>query len=156
MSRFPAAGHLVSWAGLCPGQIESAGKRKSSLLRKGAPWLKTMLVQCAWAASRKKDSCEAQFRRLRAKRGPKKAVGAVAAAVLTAIFPMLKDGTPHPDLGPGHFDSRSTQTNDQAPHRSMRKAGVPGPTPAPRGGSMLPSVPAIPALPGANHHLVSC
>lgn len=56
MSRFPTAGHLVSWAGLCPGQNESAGKRKSSRLRKGAPWLKTMLVQCAWAASRKKDS----------------------------------------------------------------------------------------------------
>lgn len=52
MSRFPTAGHLVAWAGMCPGQNESAGKRKSSRLRKGAPWLKTMLVQCAWAARR--------------------------------------------------------------------------------------------------------
>jgi transposase len=67
MSRFPTAGHLLARAGLCPGQNESAGKRKSSRLRKGAPWLKTMLVQCAWAASRKKDSYyKAQFNRLRA------------------------------------------------------------------------------------------
>ncbi len=71
MSRFPTAGHLVSWAGLCPGQNESAGKRKSSRLRKGAPWLKTMLVQCAWAARRKKNSYyAAQFNRLKSRRGP--------------------------------------------------------------------------------------
>jgi transposase len=64
MSRFPTAGHLVAWAGLCPGQNESAGKRKPARLRKGAPWLKTMLVQCAWAAKRKKDSYyKAQFDR---------------------------------------------------------------------------------------------
>ena len=56
MGRFPTAGHLLAWAGLCPSQNESAGKRKSSRLRKGAPWLKTLLVQCAWAASKKKDS----------------------------------------------------------------------------------------------------
>jgi transposase len=56
MSRFPTAGHLLAWAGMCPGQNESAGKRKSSRLRKGAPWLKTILVQCAWAATRKKGS----------------------------------------------------------------------------------------------------
>jgi len=68
MSRFPTARHLLAWAGLCPSKNESAGKRKSSRLRKGAPWLKTMLVQCAWAASRKKDSYyKAQFNRLRAK-----------------------------------------------------------------------------------------
>jgi transposase len=56
MGRFPTAGHLLAWAGMCPGQNESAGKRKSSRLRKGAPWLKTILVQCAWAATRKTDS----------------------------------------------------------------------------------------------------
>jgi hypothetical protein len=62
----------------------------------GAPWLKTMLVQCAWAASRKKDSYyKAQFNRLRSKRGPKKAICAVAASMLTAIYHMLKDGTEH-------------------------------------------------------------
>ena len=110
MSRFPTAGHLVAWAGLCPGQNESAGKRKSSRLRKGAPWLKTMLVQCAWAASRKKDSYyKAQFNRLRAKHGPKKAICAVAASMLTAIYHMLRDGTEHQDLGADHFDRRSTE-----------------------------------------------
>jgi transposase len=56
MGRFPTAGHLLSWAGLCPGQNESAGKRKSSRMRKGSPWLKTLLAQCAFAATRKKDS----------------------------------------------------------------------------------------------------
>jgi transposase len=109
MSRFPTAGHLLAWAGLCPGQNESAGKRKSSRLRKGAPWLKTLLVQCAWAASRKKDSYyKAQFNRLRGKHGPKKAICAVAASMLTAIYHMLKDGTEHHDLGADHFDRRSS------------------------------------------------
>src|SRR5215831_3819580 len=110
MSRFLSAGHLVAWAGLCPGQNESAGKRKSARLRKGAPWLKTMLVQCAWAAKRKKDSYyQAQFYRLSARRGPQKAICAVAAAILTAIYHMLKDGTVHHDLGANHFDRRPAQ-----------------------------------------------
>jgi transposase len=109
MSRFATAGHLVAWAGLCPSQNESAGKRKSSRLRKGAPWLKVALVQCAWAATRKKDSYyRAQFNRLRSRRGPKTALCAVAASMLTAIYHMLKDGTEHRDLGADHFDRRST------------------------------------------------
>ena len=107
MSRFASAGHLVSWAGLSPGQNESAGKRKSSKLRKGAPWLKTMLVQCAWSAIKKKDSYyKAQFNRLKARLGPKKAICAVAASILTAIYHMLKDGVEYNDLGAGHFDRR--------------------------------------------------
>ena len=75
MSRFPTAGHLISWAGLCPRMDESAGKRRSTRLRKGASWLKTVLVQAAWAAARKKDGyLRAQFLRLRSRRGPKKGV----------------------------------------------------------------------------------
>lgn len=110
MAQFPTAGHLLAWAGLCPGQNESAGKRKSSRLRKGAPWLKTMLVQCAWSASRKTGSYyKAQFHRLRGRHGPKKAVCAVAASMLTAIYHMLKDGVAHCDLGADHFDRRSTE-----------------------------------------------
>jgi len=94
MGRFPTAGHLLAWAGMCPGQNESAGKRKSSRLRKGSPWLKTLLVQCGWAASRKKDSYyKAQFNRLRGRHGAKKAICAVAASMLTAIYHMLKNGT---------------------------------------------------------------
>src|SRR3712207_9198339 len=75
MGRFPTAGHLLSWAGLCPRNDESAGKRRSTRLRQGAPRLKTTLVQCAWAASRKKGGyLRAQSQRLRQRRGPKKAV----------------------------------------------------------------------------------
>ena len=96
--------------GLCPGQNESAGKRRSTRLRKGAPWLKTLLVQCAWAAVKKKDSYyKAQFNRLKSRGGPKKAICAVAASMLTAIYHMLKDGTQFKDLGPDHFDRRSKE-----------------------------------------------
>ena len=123
-SRFPSAGHLVAWAGLCPGQNESAGKRKSSRLRKGAPWLKTMLVQCAWAASRKQDSYyRAQFHRLRGRRGPKPAICAVAASLLTAIYHMLKDGTRHQDLGADSFDRRSIEARAQRLVNQLAKLG---------------------------------
>ena len=94
MSRFPSHAHLISWACICPRNDESAGKRRSTRMRKGAPWLKTTLVQCAWAAAKKKDSyLQAQFYRIKARRGPKKAIMAVAASILTAIYHMLKDGT---------------------------------------------------------------
>lgn len=107
MSRFATDAHLRSWAGLCPRNDESAGKRRSARLRKGAPWLKATLVQCAWAAVRSKGTyLHAQYFRLRARRGPKKAVCAVAASILTAAYHMLKDGTFYNDLGPDHFDRR--------------------------------------------------
>jgi transposase len=108
MSRFPTQGHLICWAGLCPKNDESAGKRRSTRMRKGAPWLKTTLIQCAWAAARKNGSyLQAQFHRLRARRGAKKAIAAVAASILTAAYHMLKDGTLYHDLGPDHFDRRA-------------------------------------------------
>jgi transposase len=108
MSRFPSESHLISWAGMCPRNDESASKRRSNRVRKGAPWLKTTLVQCAWAAVRKKDSyLKAQFLRIKARRGPKKAIIAVAASILTAIYHMLKDGTLYQDLGSKHFQTRS-------------------------------------------------
>ena len=111
MSRFPTAGHLISWAGLCPRNDESAGKRRSNRLRKGAPWLKTTLVQCAWAATRKKASyLQAQFQRLRHRRGPKKAVCAVAASILTSAYHMLRDGTFYQDLGADHFRKTAPET----------------------------------------------
>jgi len=107
MSRFKTEGHLISWAGLCPKNDESAGKRRSNRMKKGAPWLKTTLIQCAWAASRTKASyLQAQYLRIRSRRGPKKAIGAVAASILTAAYHMLKDGTLYQDLGASHFDNR--------------------------------------------------
>jgi transposase len=108
MSPFPTAGHLLSWAGLVPRLDESAGKRRSTRLRKGAPWLKPVLVQCGWAAARKKNSYfKAQFLRLKARSGPNKAVVAVAASILTTVYHMLKDGTLYQDLGPDYFARRN-------------------------------------------------
>jgi len=124
MSRFPTAGHLISWAGLCPGQNQSAGKRKSSRLRRGAPWLKTMLVQCAWAAKRAKNSYySAQFHRLRSRRGPQKAICAVAASILTAIYHMLKSGLPYRDLGVDYFDRRSPEAKAKRLVTQLAKLG---------------------------------
>ncbi len=78
----------------------------------GAPWLKTTLVQCAAAAARKKVSyLQAQFHRLRARRGAKKALGALAASILTSVYHMLISGEPYRDLGPHHFDQRAKAVN---------------------------------------------
>jgi len=108
MSRFETAGHLVSWAGLCPKNDQSAGKRRSNRMKKGAPWLKSTLIQCAWCASRTKDSyLQAQYLRLRSRRGAKKAVCAVAASILTAAYHMLRNGTLYQDLGASYFDNRA-------------------------------------------------
>ena len=121
MSRFPSDGHLISWAGICPRNDESAGKRRSNRLRKGAPWLKTMLVQCAWAAVRKKDSyLRSQFYHVKARRGPKKAIMAVAASILTAVYHMLKEGKMYQDLGPNHFQRRN---KEQQKHLLVKRLG---------------------------------
>jgi transposase len=110
MHRFPTAGNLISWAGLCPHLDESAGKQRSNRTRKGAPWLKTVLVQAARAAANKRDSYpRAQYLRLKARRGPNKAVLAVAATLLTAAYHMLKYGVEYRDLGPDHFDRDKEQ-----------------------------------------------
>ena len=108
MSAFPTAGHLVSWAGLAPRLDESAGKRRSTRIKNGAPWLKPTLVQSGWAATRKKNTyLQAQFLRLKARRGPKKALIAVAASILTIVYHMLRDGTCYRDLGPEYFARRN-------------------------------------------------
>lgn len=105
MDVFPSAHHLASWAGVCPGNHESAGKRKSGKTTKGNRWLRTALVQSAWAASRKKDSYfSAQYRRLAARRGKKRAIFAVAHSLLTVIYHMLKTGSTYKDLGGDYFD----------------------------------------------------
>jgi transposase len=109
MSHFPTHGHLLSWAALSPRQDESAGKRRSTRTRPGS-WLKTTLVQAAWAAVRTKDSyLRAQFLRLRTRRGAKKAILAVAASMLTAVYYMLKRGADYQDLGADYFERRSRE-----------------------------------------------
>lgn len=107
MGRFATAGHLLSWAGLCPRMDESAGKRRSTRVRRGAPWLKATLVQSAWAAVSVKDSyLRSRFLRIKARRGPKKAIVAVAASMLKAAYFMLRDRQPYRELGARYFDER--------------------------------------------------
>lgn len=124
MSRFPSAAHLVSWAGLCPRMDESAGKRHSTRVRKGAPWLKPVLVQCAWGAARtKRTYTQAQFVRLKARRGPMKAVVAVAATILNAAYYILKDEVSYRELGPDHFVERERPRLAQRLARRIRELG---------------------------------
>ena len=119
MSRFPSDANLVSWACICPRSDESAGKRRSTRIRKGSPWLKTVLVQSAHSAVRMKGTYfQALFHRIRSRRGVKKAIVAVAASMLTAIYHMLKDGTMFQDLGTAHFDRR---TKEQQKNRLVKR-----------------------------------
>lgn len=124
ISRFPSAAHLVSWAGLCPRMDESAGKRRSTRLRKGAPWLKPVPVQCAWGAARtRRTYTQAQFLRLKARRGPMKAVVAVAATILTAVYSILRDGVSNRELGPDHFVERDRTRVAERLARRIRDLG---------------------------------
>jgi transposase len=124
MSRFATVGHLRSWAGLCPQLNESAGKIMSRRLRYGAPWLKTVLVQCAWAAARSKHTyLHAQFLRLRARRGPKKAILAVAASILTAASYVLRDQLPYRDVGSLYFARLDQDRTVQRLARRIKELG---------------------------------
>ena len=125
LSRFPTAAHLISWAGFCPRNEERAGKRRSTRVRKGAPWLKTTLVQAAWAAARKKDSSlRAQFLRIKSRRGPMQAIVAGAASMLTAAYHILRDGVPYRDLTGSYFDSRDRTTLTKRLIRRLADLGV--------------------------------
>ena len=106
MNRFPDARHLASWAGLCPGNWESAGKRTSGRIRKGSAWLRRHLCQCAWGVSTKQNNyLSALFRRLAARRGLKRATIGVAHALLGIAYQVLKHGVEYRDLGSDYFDT---------------------------------------------------
>jgi len=108
MNRFATSAHLASWAGVCPGNNESAGKRRSGRTNEGDKWLKRTLNQTAWAASRKKNSYfAAQYHRLSKRRGPKRAIMAMGHSQLCVIYEMLKNGTRFADLGGDYFDTRN-------------------------------------------------
>ena len=109
MGRFPTAAHLASWAGVCPGNHESAGKHGSGRTRKGSKWLRVALVEAAHAAARTKASYLAsQYARLRGRRGPKKAALAVAHSILVIAWHLLSRGEPYTDLGADYFVKRQT------------------------------------------------
>jgi transposase len=110
LTRFPSAKHLASWAGLCPGNHESAGKRRGGAIRKGSPWLRACLVQAAHAAARTKGTyLAAQYRRLAARRGRAKAAVAVAHSILIIVYHVLTEGTVYRDLGANYDDERNRQ-----------------------------------------------
>jgi transposase len=105
MEQFPSDGHLASWAGMCPGNNESAGKRRSGRTTKGNRWLKQMLVQAAWAASHTQGTyLAAQYRRLARRRGRKRALVALGHTLLVIIYHVLKRGTTYAELGPDFLD----------------------------------------------------
>ena len=131
MSRFPTAGHLAAWAGLAPGNNESAGKRKSGRTRKGNPTLKTTLIQCAKTAKSKKGSFfKAQFDRLAVRRGKNRAVVAVAHSMLIAIYHMLKFDTPFTDLGENYYCQFNAEKKINHHLKQLQKLGWQCPIPA--------------------------
>lgn len=110
MERFPSDRHLASWAGMCPGNNESAGKRRSGKTRKGSPWLRSALIEAAQAASRTGGTyLSAQYRRLAARRGRKRACVAVGHTILVAAYHLLKHGGSYRDFGALYFDERNRQ-----------------------------------------------
>jgi transposase len=125
MGRFPTAGHLASWAGLCPGSNESAGKHYSGKTRKGSKWLRAALVQAANAAARSKGTyLAAHYARIKGRRGHKKAVIAVAHSILVVAWYLLTRTEPYSDLGAGYFLQReSTEAYERRLVRQLEKLG---------------------------------
>jgi transposase len=124
MSRFPRADHLASWAGLVPGHHESAGKRFSGRTRKGSPALRVALVEAARAAARTRTYLAAQFRRVAARRGNKRAAVAVAHSILVIAYHLLRDGGVYEDLGQAYFDERDRTRTTQRLLQRLRNLGV--------------------------------
>jgi transposase len=124
MSRFPTPGHLASWAGMCPGSHESAGKQRGGKTRKGNAWLRAQLVQAAHAAGRTKGTyLQAQYRRLAARRGKSRAAVAVGHTILVIIYHLLQDGTVYEDLGPHYFVERDRQGAERRLVRQLEGLG---------------------------------
>jgi transposase len=119
MTRFPTEEHISSWAKVCPGNNETAGRRGNGKTGKGNPWLGSTLVEAANAAARCKSTyLSAQYHRMAARRGGKRAAVAVAHSILVIIYHMLKDGTAYKDLGVDHFDRRN---KDAIARRATRR-----------------------------------
>jgi transposase len=125
MGQFPTAQHLASWAGICPGTQESAGKRKSGKTTKGSRYLRTALVQAAWAASHQKSTyLAAQYRRLIKRMGKKKALVAVGHSILVIAYHVLKTKAGYRDLGGDYFDRRNVAQQRKRLIRQLEALGL--------------------------------
>lgn len=124
MQQFPTAGHLASWAGVCPGNHESAGKRMSGKTRKGDPWVRRVLIQVASAASRQKNCyLAAQFRRIAARRGAKRAAMAVAHSILVIIYHLLREGATYQERGEAFFEERDREATERRLVNQLTRLG---------------------------------
>jgi transposase len=125
MGRFPSHRHLASWAGLCPGNNESAGKQRSGRTSKGNTWLRSALVEAGWAAAHTKNTyLSAQYRRLAARRGRKRAILALAHTILVIAYYLLRNQTPYQDLGSNYFDERDHQAVIRRAVQRIERLGV--------------------------------
>ena len=132
MRRFPTAAHAASWTGICPGNHESAGKRKSGRTRKGNRWLRATLIECARGAVRTRGSyLAAQYHRIARRRGDKKAIVAVAHSIVVAAWYVLRYGVPYHDLGHDHFDRLDRDRLVRYHTRRLADLGVVLPASAP-------------------------
>ncbi len=124
MSAFPSAKHLASWAGVCPGQRESAGKRKSARTRKGSPWLRATLIESARAAARTKETyLSERYRQLARRRGDKKAIIAIAHEILTAAWHMLTNGELYRETGPAPIREHAIERARNRAIRQLERLG---------------------------------
>jgi len=125
MRHFPSAAHLCSWAALCPGHDESAGKRRSGHTRKGNRYLRSALIQTGWAASRAQGTAlRALYHRVKPRRGHKKAVVAVAHQVLQIAYYIMRDGQPYHELGEHYFDQRNKERAIRRHVRQLEALGM--------------------------------
>jgi len=124
MSAFPSAAHLASWAGLCPGNNESAGKHRSGRTRKGTPWLRTALTEAALGAIRHgRGALATRYRRIMRHRGHKKAVIAVAHAILVVVYHLLTRQTTYHELGDGYYDRRHAERAKRRALETLERQG---------------------------------
>ena len=124
MGRFPTSGHLASWAGMCPGHNESAGKRRSGRTTKGDRWLRQTLTQAAWAASHTKGTyLSTQYHRLAARRGKKRAVVALGHTLLVIVYHVLKEGATYRELGADYLDRLQPERLTRQLVRRVEKLG---------------------------------
>ena len=143
MQRFPTAGHCAAWAGMCPGQNESGGKRRSGRTRKGSPWLRSVLIEAARAAARSQGTyLAAQYHRLAARRGAKRAAVAVGHTILKIAYHLLRDGGVYVDLGATYFDARDKTRTVRRAVRRLQNLGY-----------TVTLAPTLPVPPGATPQL---